>query len=78
MSGLLTLALSGQKDNFLIYNPNFSYFRYIFKTNSFFYKESIFQDFNQDFNFGKNLSTTISKNGDLLSDIYLYLKISKN
>lgn len=74
---LIVLSLSGKNDSILVDNPNFSYFKKVYKKNSNFYINTIKQNFKQDFNFDKVLSCELSKNGDLLNKLYLNIKINE-
>ena len=74
--GLISLALSGYKDLYLIDNPEITFFKKVYKQTSNFYIESIIQNFKQEFEFNKKLCCNISKIGDLLIDTYVYIKIS--
>jgi len=74
--GLISLALSGSKDLYLIDKPEITFFKKVYKKISNFHIESINQYFKQEFEFDKKLSCNLSKIGDLLSDTYLYIKIS--
>ena len=74
--GLISLALSGNKDLYLIDNPEITFFKKVYKKESNFHIEAVTQYFKQEFDFDKKLTCNLSKIGDLLSDTYLYIKIS--
>ena len=58
---LLELVAVGKQDTHLIGNPQFSYFKSMFKRHTNFSMESIQQSFSGDINFGKRISSTIKK-----------------
>ena len=76
MSGLITLILSGNNDKFLVNNPEITFFKKVYKKIGNFYIETIYQNFKHDFEFNKTLSCNLTKIGDLLLNVYLYVKIS--
>jgi hypothetical protein len=67
--GLMELVAKGAQDIYLTGNPNVTYFKSIFKRHTNFSIESIQQNFTGDLNFGKRISCTIKRTGDLLSGI---------
>ena len=75
--GLISLAISGNKDLYLINNPNITFFKKVYHKTSNFHIEPVKQYFNNDFEFNKKISCNLSKIGDLLSSIYLYIKLPK-
>lgn len=72
--GLIQLVLQGIQDNYIIGNPDFTYFKSVFRKHTNFSIEVIKQTLN-----GTNSITskeskgffTVSRNGDLLSNMYL-------
>ena len=73
--GLMELVAKGAQDIFLTGNPNVTYFKTIFKRHTNFSMESIQQSFSGDLNFGKRISSTIKRTGDLLSGITIEMDL---
>jgi len=69
--GILQLAAFGSQDITLVGNPQITFFKQVFKRHSPFAIESIEQTFNGEANFGKQVTTTISRTGDLVTRMYL-------
>lgn len=69
--GLLQLVAYGAQDIYLVGNPTITFFKSIYKRHTNFAIESIEQTFNGTPGFGKSVSCLISRNGDLLSNIYV-------
>lgn len=76
MNSLIILAISGKNDLFLIDNPTITFFKKIYKKKTNFLLDTFNQEFKQDFDFGKKISCELSRNGDLLIDVMLHVKIS--
>ena len=73
---LLQLVDKGDMDkNFLIGNPNNSYFQSVYKKYSNFSTETKRTYLTNDFNFGKKTKIIIPKNGDLIIDMYLEFRL---
>ena len=75
--GLMQIAVKGIQDQFLVGNPQITFFKTIHKRYSNFSMESIQQHFNGTINFGRKLNCTIAKNGDLIHKIYLLVDLPK-
>ena len=73
--GLMELVAKGAQDIYLTGNPNVTYFKSIFKRHTNFSIESIQQNFKGDLKFGKRISCTIKRVGDLLSGISLEIDL---
>tara|TARA_B100001248_G_C27020286_1_gene291691 strand:- start:23 stop:304 length:282 start_codon:yes stop_codon:yes gene_type:complete len=69
--GLMQLVAYGAQDVYLTGNPQISFFKTVYRRHTNFSMESIQQVLNGNASFGNHVSTTISRNGDLLSRIYL-------
>jgi uncharacterized protein (UPF0297 family) len=69
--GLVQLAGYGLQDMFLTYKPTITYFKMVYKRHTNFSSESIPQFFQNKPNFGGRYTCNISKNGDLMGQIYL-------
>lgn len=72
---ILQLVTKGEEDNLFLQNPELSFFKFSFKKYVNFATElyQIVPQENADFN--KKISFQIPKKGDLLSDMYLYIKL---
>ena len=56
-------------------NPQITFFKVVYRRHTNFAMESIQQTFNGTADFGKRVSCTISRNGDLISRVYLQVDI---
>ena len=74
--GLMQLVAYGAQDIYLTGNPQITFFKVVYRRHTNFSMESIEQTLNGSVDFGKNVSATISRNGDLVSK--LYLEVSPN
>ncbi len=59
------------QDVYLTANPQVTFFKQLYRRHSNFSMESIEQTFNGVANFGKRVTCTISRNGDLIYRVYL-------
>ena len=69
--GLMQLVAYGAQDIYLTGNPQITFFKVVYRRHTNFSMESIEQTFNGSADFGKRVSCTISRNGDLISRVYL-------
>ena len=69
--GLMQLVAYGAQDIYLTGNPQITFFKVVYRRHTNFAMESIHQTFNGAVNFGSKVSCTISRNGDLVSRMYL-------
>ena len=69
--GLMQLVAYGAQDIYLTGNPQITFFKVVYRRHTNFSIESIEQTFNGTADFGKKVSCTISRNGDLVHRIYL-------
>jgi hypothetical protein len=69
--GLMQLVAYGAQDVYLTANPQVTFFKQLYRRHSNFSMESIEQTFNGVANFGKRVTCTISRNGDLINRVYL-------
>jgi hypothetical protein len=69
--GLMQLVAYGAQDVYLTANPQVTFFKQLYRRHSNFSMESIEQTFNGVANFGKRVTCTIARNGDLISKVYL-------
>jgi len=69
--GLMQLVAYGAQDIYLTGNPQITFFKVVYRRHTNFAMEAIEQTFNGTANFGKRVTCTISRNGDLIHRIYL-------
>lgn len=72
---LVELIARGEQDSYLIGNPQFSYFKSVYRRHTNFAIEPIRQIFSELPDFGKRIVCTIEKKADLLYDILLELEL---
>ena len=73
--GLMQLVAYGAQDVYLTGNPQITFFKVVYRRHTNFAIESIEQTFNGTPDFGKKVHCTISRNGDLISNMTLKLDI---
>ena len=73
--GLLNLVSRGEEDLYLTSKPEVTFFKMVYKKHTNFSCESINQFFKTTPDFGNKVSLTISKNADLLGEIYLNVEL---
>lgn len=73
--GLLQLVAYGAQDIYLTGNPQITFWKVVYRRHTHFSVESIEGTFNGQADWGKKVTCTISRNGDLISAIYLHVKI---
>jgi hypothetical protein len=69
--GLMQLVAYGAQDIYLTGNPQITFFKIVYRRHSNFAIESIEQTLNGNADFGRRVSCTISRNGDLINRVYL-------
>ena len=69
--GLMQLVAYGAQDIYLTGNPQITFFKVVYRRHTNFAMEAIEQTFNGAAKLGQKFSCTISRNGDLLSRVYL-------
>jgi len=67
----MQLVAYGAQDLYLTGEPEITFFKSIYKRHTNYSLESIEQTFNGQVGFGKRVSCTISRNGDLITNMYL-------
>jgi hypothetical protein len=75
--GLMQLVAYGAQDVYLTANPQVTFFKQLYRRHSNFAMESIEQTFNGVANFGKRVTCTIARNGDLITRVYLQATLPK-
>jgi hypothetical protein len=73
--GLMQLVAYGSQDVYLTGKSQVTYFKSLYKRHTNFAMESIEQNFNGTADFGKKVSATISRNGDLIYRTTLQVKL---
>ena len=69
--GLMQLVAYGAQDVYLTGNPQITFFKVVYRRHTNFSMESIEQVFNGEPDFGKKVTCTISRNGDLIHRVYV-------
>ena len=69
--GLLQLVAYGAQDLYLTGNPQITWWKLVYRRYTNFAIESIPQTFSGNVDFGKRVTCTIARNGDLINRIYL-------
>jgi len=69
----MQLVAYGAQDIYLTGNPQITFFKVVYRRHTNFAVESIEQTFNGQADFGKRVTATISRNGDLIQQMYLEL-----
>ena len=69
--GLMQLVAMGAQDVYLTGNPQITFFKVVYRRHTNFSKECIAQTLNGSVDFGSSLSCTLSRNGDLVQEIYV-------
>ena len=72
--GLLQLVAYGAQDVYLTGNPQITFFKVVYRRHTNFALESIQQTFNGSVGYDQRVTSTISRNGDLISRAYLVVK----
>jgi len=71
----MQLVAYGAQDIYLTGNPQITFFKVIYRRHTNFSMESIEQTFNGQADFGKKVTCTISRNGDLIHRVYLQVEL---
>ena len=75
--GLMQLVAYGAQDIYLTGNPQITFFKVVYRRHTNFSMEAIQQTFNGTPSVGgSSMTTTISRNGDLVSNMWLDIKLS--
>ena len=75
--GLVELSYCGLQDIFLTGSPQVTYFKIVYRRHTNFAIESKEQHFIGDSNFGQEISSIVSKCGDLMNQVYLEICLPK-
>ena len=71
VGGLIQLVAYGSQDIYLTGNPQITFFKVVYRRHTNFSRESIAQVFDGVADFGKKVTCTIARNGDLVHRMYL-------
>ena len=69
--GLIQLIAYGAQDIYLTCSPQITFFKAVYRRHTNFAIESIQQSVQGNLNFGNNISMVISRNGDLLKNVWI-------
>ena len=75
--GLMQLVAYGAQDVYLTGNPQVTFFKIVYRRHTNFAMEAIENPFNGAPNFGKKVTCTIQRNGDLIYRMYLQVTLPK-
>ena len=73
--GLMQLVAYGAQDIYLTGNPQITFFKVVYRRHTNFSMEAIEQTMNGSVALGNRISSTISRNGDLVSRLYLQTQV---
>ena len=73
--GLLQLVAQGKQDVFLTGNPQITWFKMVYRRYTNFSMESSVIQFDNQADFGRKITTTIPRKGDLLSALWLEIEL---
>ena len=71
----MQLVAYGAQDIYLTGNPQITFFKIVYRRHTNFAMESIEQTFNGSVDFGKKVTATVSRNGDLMHRVYLQVTV---
>ena len=75
--GLMQLVAYGAQDIYLTGNPQITFFKVVYRRHTNFSMEAILQTFNGTVaTGGSNVTSTISRNGDLVSKLWLEVDLT--
>jgi hypothetical protein len=74
--GILQLVAYGAQDLYLSGQPQITFFKTVYRRHTMFSMESIEQTFNGSFGLGNRVTSTISRNGDLLHKLWVVATIT--
>ena len=73
--GLIQVVARGTQDAYLSTKPQITYFKAVYRRHTIFATESIEQVFNGNGDFNKKVVCNIQRNGDLITKMYLRVKL---
>ena len=75
--GLMQLVAYGAQDVYLTGNPQITFFKVVYRRHTNFAMESIQQTFNGSEGLGNKVTATISRNGDLVHNMYVQMSVTE-
>ena len=73
----MQLVAYGAQDIYLTGNPQITFFKVVYRRHTNFAIEAIEQTFNGTADFGRKVTVTVSRNGDLITKVYLVVDVPK-
>jgi hypothetical protein len=73
--GLMQLVAYGAQDIYLTGNPQITFWKVVYRRHTNFAVESIEQTLNGQADFGQTVTSTISRNGDLINQVFLEVEL---
>ena len=73
--GLMQLVAYGAQDVYLTGNPQITFFKVVYRRHTNFAVENIEQVFNGSADFGRKVTCQVSRNGDLITKMYLRVQL---
>ena len=74
--GLMQLVAYGAQDVYLTGNPEITFFKVVYRRYTNFAIETVNLTFNGNADFGKECNVLITRNGDLVTRMYLRIQLS--
>ena len=74
--GLMQLVAYGAQDIYLSGNPQITFWKVVYRRHTNFSMEAIDQQFNGSADYGKKVSCTVSRNGDLIHRVYVQVDLN--
>src|SRR3990172_4752122 len=75
--GLMQLVAYGAQDVYLTGNPQITFFKVVYRRHTNFSIEAIEHTLNGNPNFGRRSTVTITRNGDLITNTYLMVRLEQ-
>ncbi len=75
--GLMQLVAYGAQDVYLTGNPQITFFKVVYRRHTNFSMETIEHSLNGNPDFGRRASVTITRNGDLITKVYLMVTLEE-
>ena len=75
--GLMQLVAYGAQDIYLTGNPQITFFKVVYRRHTNFAVEAISQTMNGSVGFGNKTTCTLSRNGDLITNVVLEIDLTK-
>ena len=73
----MQLVAYGAQDVYLTGNPQITFFKTVYRRHTNFSMESIEHVFNSSVDINKKVSTSISRNGDLIHKLYIEMNVKE-